>query len=111
MLIPRMATVLGAALLLTTSWARAETVFVKYRGPVRLDSFRCAEPASSFVHRVCYRHDKQYLIVLLGNTYYHYCRMPPSVVQQWLAAPSQGRYYNAMIKGNYDCRLGGIPND
>lgn len=83
---------------------------MKYRGPVDLASFRCATPSSSLVHRVCYRAERQYLVVLLGSTYYHYCRMPAQVVQNWLAAPSQGRFYNAFIKGNYDCRLGGIPD-
>jgi hypothetical protein len=88
----------------------AETVYVKYRGPVNLENFQCANPSSSFVHRICYRSDKQYLIVLLDRTYYHYCNMPRSVVQQWLGAPSQGKFYRANVKGRYDCRLGGIAN-
>jgi hypothetical protein len=88
----------------------AETVYVKYRGPVNLDNFQCANPSSSFVHRICYRSDKQYLIVLLDRTYYHYCNMPRAVVQQWLGAPSQGKFYRGNIKGRYDCRLGGVPN-
>lgn len=91
--------------------ARAETVFVKYQGPVALDRFQCAYPDSSFVHRICYRAERQYLVVLLNRTYYHYCRMPKSVVEQWLEAPSQGRFYNTYIKGNYDCRQGGIPSN
>jgi len=49
--------------------------------------------------------------VLLNSTYYHYCNMPASIVEQWLSAQSAGRFYNAYIKGNYDCRLGGIPSD
>lgn len=102
-------TVALSLLLLATSGTRAETVYVKYRGPVDLVGFRCAAPVSSLVHRICYRADKQYLVVLLQQTYYHYCRMPPKVVEQWLGAPSKGRYYNASIKGNYDCRLGGVP--
>jgi hypothetical protein len=88
----------------------AETVYVKYRGPVNLENFQCANPSSSLVHRICYRSDKQYLIVLLDRTYYHYCNMPRSVVQQWLGAPSQGKFYRANVKGRYDCRLGGIAN-
>ena len=89
--------------------AHAETVFVKYRGPVNLAQFHCDYPISSFVHRICYRKEKQYLVVLLERTYYHYCRIPPMLVQQWLDASSQGRFYGTYIKGNYDCRLGGIP--
>lgn len=89
--------------------AKAETVFVKYQGEVSLDGFRCVQTDSAIVHRICYRDDKLYLIVLLNSTYYHYCNIPESVVDQWLAAPSQGIFYTAYIKGNFGCRLGGIP--
>ncbi len=91
--------------------AKAETVYVKYRGPVNLERFACSDTVSSIVHRVCYRADRKYLVVLLGDTYYHYCLIPSGAVAQWLAAPSLGRFYNANGKGNYDCRLGGIPSD
>ncbi len=101
----------GVIFAVTSCAANAETVFVKYRGPVNLERFSCNDTVSSVVHRVCYRADRQYLIVLLSNTYYHYCRIPSGVVGQWLAAPSLGRFYNATIKGNYDCRLGGIPSN
>ena len=75
--------ILALGMMLSVS-ARAETVFVKYRGPVDLDVFSCSYTSSSFVHRICYRPNRQYLVVLLDRTYYHYCRIPPSVVQQWL---------------------------
>lgn len=91
--------------------AKAETVFVKYRGPISLDQFQCSYPSSSFVHRICYRAERRYLVVLLNKTYYHYCNMPVSVVEHWISAESSGRFYNIYIKGNYDCRLGGIPSD
>lgn len=93
------------------SATRAETVFVKYRGPVNLDNFSCSYPSSSFVHKICYWGEKQYLIILLKETYYHYCRIPETVVDKWLLADSQGRFYHSYIKGNYDCRSGGIPKD
>jgi len=106
----------ATALLMTvgvavSATAHAETVYVKYRGPVLLDGFRCNSPVSSLVHRICYRSEKQYLVVLLQQTYYHYCRIPQNVVEQWLAAESKGRFYIGNVKGNYDCRLGGIPTD
>lgn len=97
--------------LLVAGTATAETVIVKYRGQVDLKDFKCAWPQSSFVHRVCYRENHKYLVVLLQQTYYHYCRIPPGVVADWLSAPSVGKYYEQYIKGNYDCRLGGIPQD
>ena len=95
--------------LMPATTAQAETVLVKYRGAVDLESFGCEYIASSFVHRICYQSDSQYLVVLLKNTYHHYCRMPPEIVQEWLSAPSKGKFYNAYVKGRFDCRLGGVP--
>jgi hypothetical protein len=96
-------------LLLLATQASAESVYVKYRGVVDLKSFNCTETQSSVVHRICYQEKSQYLIVLLGNVYYHYCRISPLTVGEWLEAESKGKFYNAQIKGNFDCRLGGVP--
>lgn len=85
----------------------AETVNVKYQGLVDLEPFTCTDTVSSFVHRICYQSEQNYLVVLLDQTYYHYCRIPSQVVSQWLNADSKGRFYNGSIKGNFDCRLGG----
>ncbi|MCH4246289.1 MAG: KTSC domain-containing protein [Acinetobacter populi] len=95
-------------LLLTTN-AYAETVDVKYQGKVDLSTFQCNTPNSSFVHRICYQSQNQYVVVLLEDTYYHYCRVPSQLVNQWRNAQSKGRFYNQYLKGRYDCRLGGIP--
>jgi len=87
--------------------AQAETVLVKDRGMVDLRGFSCTDTDSSFVHRICYKSTSQYLVVLLNDTYYHYCEIPGYAVQQWLDAESKGRFYNANIKGRFDCRLSG----
>lgn len=59
-----------------TSAAAAETVAVKYRGPVPLDTFQCASiHRSSFIERVCYDGAQQYMVLLLKGTYYHYCEI------------------------------------
>ena len=100
---------LGAVLLGACPSVRAEEVFVKYRGVVDLSGFRCQHTASSLVHRLCYRADAQYVVVLLQDTYYHYCRVPAGVVSAWLGAQSLGRFYNSSIKGRFDCRVGGVP--
>jgi hypothetical protein len=97
------------ALATASAGALAETVNVKYQGPVDLGPFICTDTESSFVHRICYQPEQSYLIILLDQTYYHYCRIPSQVVSQWLNADSKGRFYNGSIKGNFDCRLGGIP--
>lgn len=96
-------------LLLTTN-VYAETVYVKYQGKVDLSTFQCNTPKSSFVHRICYQSQNQYVVVLLKDTYYHYCRVPSQLVNQWRNSQSKGRFYNQYLKGLYDCRLGGIPN-
>ncbi len=83
---------------------------VKYHGMVTLDKFDCTTVSrSSFVKRVCYERSNAYMVILLGSTYYHYCGIPSAVVRDLLSAESAGRYYNAAIKGRYDCRNATIP--
>src|SRR5258708_3351328 len=61
-------------LLLLTAEVRSETVDVKYRGPVDLETFECRDtPRSSFIQRVCYDKPQSYMIINLKGTYYHYC--------------------------------------
>lgn len=92
-------------LVAASSASLAEVVDVKYRGPVPLDAFTCpALKKSSLVSRICYDASEQYLIVQLRKTYYHYCMLPTIVFDEWLAAPSLGKFYTAEIKGAYDCR-------
>ena len=85
-------------------------VFVKYRGNVDLAPFECAwTPQSSVVKRLCHDRSERYVIVNLTGTYYHYCEVPPTVVTAWRSSESLGRYYNANIKGNFDCRVFRVP--
>lgn len=101
---------LAATFMAASFPSAAEVVNVKYRGPVDLASFQCATPSSSLVHRICYQASTSYVVVLLQNTYYHYCLVPESVIRNWLSAPSVGRFFRGSIKGSYDCRAGGIPD-
>ena len=105
----------GLLALLYSSPVLAETVDVKYRGPVDLKQFVCTDTKSSFVNRVCYDKKETYMLILLNRTWYHYCEIPERVVQTLLSADSKGRYYNANIKGTgndgpYDCRTHRVPN-
>ncbi len=92
--------------------AMAETVDVKYRGPVSLDTFDCSPvKQSSLVQRLCYDADRSYLLVSLNGRYYHYCAIDPDTVASWRDAESLGRFYNVEIKGGaFDCRDHGAPN-
>lgn len=91
--------------------ATAETVIVKYRGPVDLAPFTCDSiTRSSSVKRLCYDSRERYVIVDLTGTYYHYCEVPPSVVAAWRGADSMGRFFNQNVKGNFDCRVNHVPS-
>jgi hypothetical protein len=104
-------TIASAGLASVLPSAQAETVAVKYHGSVQIDRMHCEQiMRSSFIRRVCYDSKSRYLVVNLAGSYYHYCRIPPRTVTAWFDADSMGRHYNAHIKGEYDCRLGGIPS-
>ena len=97
-------------LLLISTGAMAESVYVKYRGEVDLKPFTCEWVSrSSVVKRLCYDQKEQYVIVQLTGTYYHYCEVPSGVVSNWRNADSMGRYYSANMKGQYDCRINRVP--
>src|SRR4051812_32791098 len=69
----------------TFSYAHAETVSVKYRGPVDLSPFACADVSrSSFVTRVCYDRRESYMVIGLQGTYYHYCSIDDGTVNDLL---------------------------
>ena len=105
--------ILGIAIALTVTLsgtAQAETVNVKYRGPVDLAPFQCESVSrSSLVTRVCYDRKEQYMVIGLQGTYYHYCEIDPGTVAALRGAESMGRYFNANIKGRFDCRTHRIP--
>ena len=89
----------------------AETVYVKYRGPVDLSPFECDWIArSSVVKRLCYDMREKYVIVNLTGTYYHYCEVPSNVVAAWRSAESMGRFHSAHVKGRFDCRVLRVPS-
>lgn len=100
------------AILLALAAAQAsEFVAIKYRAdPVDLSGFEYVDTyRSSFVHGAWYDESNDYLVIRLGATNYHYCRLPASIWEAFKSAGSFGRFYNQMIKGRYDCRLGGVP--
>ena len=104
--------ILAGALLLFTCSAHAQDVHVKYRGPVNVDNGHFVEfqlKPSSLVKQIYYDEPNQYLLVSLNGTFYHYCSLPLEVVNDWVNAESLGRYYNANVKGRFDCRINPRP--
>jgi KTSC domain len=90
--------------------AEPEVVNVKYRGPVSLAPFKCeAITRSSFIRRVCYDASNSYMLINLSGTWYHYCDIDHGRVDELLQANSMGRFYDASIKGSFDCRTGHVP--
>jgi hypothetical protein len=110
----RLAILITAALVGAT-WAEAETIDVKYYGPLDLKSFACSDiTRSSFINRACYDKAKQFMVVQLNGTYYPYCEMQAATYDAFLNASSMGQYYNANIKGSgkdgpFDCRTHAVP--
>jgi KTSC domain len=99
-----------AILALISSWAIAEEVDVKYRGPLDLAPFQCTDVTrSSFIRRVCYDKRERYMLISLNGTYYHYCNIPESTVAALMNSDSMGRFFNAQVKGHFDCRLNPAP--
>ena len=83
---------------------------MEYRGPVDLAPFPCEwTPQSSVVKRLCYDRKERYAVVNLAGTYYHHCEIPPGVLAAWRNAESLGRFYNAQVKGRFDCRVLRMP--
>ncbi|WP_192255043.1 KTSC domain-containing protein [Mesorhizobium silamurunense] len=109
------AAIAGVVLVAALGPLHAETVDVKYRGPVDLTKFECtAELDSSVVKRVCYNAEHSYMLIRLKQTWYHYCEIDQGTVTALLAAESKGRFYNANIKdsgtgGKFGCRDKPVP--
>ncbi len=81
-----------------------------YREPVDLKPFVCEEyTRSSFIRRVCYDERNSYMLIKLNETWYHYCAIDVVTVDSLKRAGSMGRYFNASIKGRFDCREYPIP--
>jgi hypothetical protein len=95
--------------------AGAETVQVKYHGPVPLDAFACVDVnEGSDVSRICYDTSDRYMLIRLRTTYYHYCEIDAQTVKGLLAASSRRQFFEARIRGSgndgpFDCRTHPIP--
>lgn len=106
---------LFAALVLMSHAATAETVQVKYHGPVSLDAFACTDVSeNSDVSRICYDKAERYMVIRLKTTYYHYCAIDAAAVQGLQSAKSKRDFFDSRIRGSgkdgpFDCRTHPIP--
>jgi hypothetical protein len=101
---------------LAPAMVSAETVDVKYRGPVDLAPLSCTDtPRSSFIQRACYDKIESYMLINLRGVYYHYCELPVGTFGALMAAPSMGQFCNQNITGSgsdgpFDCRAHRVPS-
>ena len=96
-----------------------ESVCVKY-GPCPLDlhSFACTDTLqSSFVRRVCYDAEREFMVIRLKGTWYPYCSIDAATVQALVTSASVGSFYNDNIRsrrdgthGRFDCRDHPMPS-
>jgi KTSC domain len=78
----------------------SETVDVRGRGAVDLQSFECRDiNRSSLIQRVCYDVAQAYLLVAVAGIYDGYCGVPVQTFDSFLGAPSMGVYLNRTIRG------------
>ena len=110
-----MRTALALLVALSSPLAIAETVMVKYHGPVVLDAFACTDVAErSDVTRVCYDAAEQYMVIRLKSTYYHYCTIDKATMQGLLAASPKREFFESRLRGSgsdgpFDCRTHPLP--
>lgn len=88
----------------------AETVNVKYQGPVNLTTFQCESfYLNKNVNRVCYDQRERYMVILLHKTYYHYCEIDSQTVFSLKKSSMMDQFFSSNIRGNFGCRDRKVP--
>lgn len=83
---------------------------MKYYGALKLDTFSCeGYTRSSFINRICYDAPKQFMVILLKETWYPYCGIDAGTVEGLKKAESMGRFFNSNVKSKFDCRVTPAP--
>jgi hypothetical protein len=89
-----------------SSMASAESVFVKGRGKVDLVSLECnTVTGSPLIRRICYDWREQYLLLNVDGTYYEFCGVRDSTVDDLKSADSIEQYYSTKIEADFSCRV------
>lgn len=82
----------------------ATCVKVKDGASVPLGAFSCVDTLDNrLINKVCYDTNRQYMLVRLRTTYYHYCGVDVPAVEGLLQAKLKGKHYTQNIKGKYNC--------
>ena len=82
------------ALLFAAPLEEAESIDVRYRGPVNLKSFDCQDiTRSSLIERVCYDEANRYMVVRRNAVHDQYCELPKDVVDRVSERPFDGTVF------------------
>ena len=60
-----------------------------------------ATPRSSWVSELCY--DSSRVTATMSGSKYNFCGISRSLFDEWVSAPSVGKFYHQWIKGRYPC--------
>ena len=60
-----------------------------------------ATPRSSWISELCYEPSK--VTATMSGKKYDFCGISRILFDEWVSAPSVGRFYNQRIKGRYRC--------
>ncbi len=60
-----------------------------------------ATPRSSFISELCY--DSSRVTATMSGSKYTFCGISRSLFDQWVSAPSVGKFYHSRIKGRFSC--------
>lgn len=88
-------------------------IHVKYRqeGPVDVSDFEHHRPYDDPpVDEAWYDAPNRYMIVNLDGTNYHYCQFTRIDWDRFVGASDAASYYTSHIRGDFDCRDGGVPS-
>jgi KTSC domain-containing protein len=87
----------------------SETVEIGGDGHFDLGTFECRDiNRSTILQRVCFDRTQNNLILAVNGAYDRYCSVPADTVDDLLAAPSMGQFFNRNIRrpasgDRYDC--------
>lgn len=76
---------------------------------VRDPKFVSLDRRDSTVRDAWYAVEDQYMVIMLGETNYHYCGMPTSAWSAFIGADDVYGHYETNIRGRFDCRLNWVP--
>lgn len=82
----------------------AEWVIVEAVGPVSLAGFDCvATPRSREVARLCHDPDRAVALAEVRGRMRAWCGVDATLVRDWLAAPSMGRFLTERVAPAHRC--------